>query len=204
MKMRVGRSGLWTGMLVLCPVVFSAAQAQTPKPVVVVLETEKGAIEIEVDVARAPNTAANFLKYVDGGYYTGGEFHRAVRPDTETNKEMPIQVVQARRARGDAVPPGFPPIALERTSVTGIKHVNGVVSMARSASPDSASSDFFICIGDQPELDFGGKRNADGQGFGAFGRVTRGMDVVKAIQSAPVGRGQTLGPPVKILKAHRR
>ncbi len=162
-----------------------AAQAPPQKSVLVVLETEKGAIEIEVDVARAPGTAANFLKYVDGGYYNGGEFHRTVRPDTESRTDFPIQVVQARRARGQGVPPGFPPIPLERTSVTGIKHVSGVISMARGGA-DSATSDVFICIGDQPELDFAGKRNADGQGFAAFGRVVRGMDVVKAIQAAPV------------------
>jgi peptidyl-prolyl cis-trans isomerase A (cyclophilin A) len=213
----VGRSGFWTGIAFLWAVVASAAQVTTPKPVLVVLETEKGAIEIEVDVARAPGTSANFLKYVDGGYYNGGVFHRTVRPDTEPNKEFPIQVIQARRARGDGVPPGFPPIPLERTNVTGIEHTDGAVSMARSTAADSASNEFFICIGNQPELDFAGKRNADGQGFGAFGRVVRGMDVVKAIQASPVtpavGRGgtppplpnsQTLQPPIKILKAYRR
>ncbi len=210
----VGQSGLWTAAVLTAG--LSAAQAPSQKPVIVVLETEKGVIEIEVDVARAPGTSANFLKYVDGGYYNGGEFHRTVRPDTESRTDFPIQVIQARRARGEGVPPGFPQIPLERTSITGIKHVSGVISMAR-AGADSATSDFFICIGDQPELDFAGKRNADGQGFGAFGRLVRGMDVVKAIQASPVapavGRGgappplansQNLQPPVKILKAYRK
>ena len=84
----------------------------------------------------------------------------------------------------DKAKEGFPAIALERTSVTGILHKDGVVSMARGA-PDSATSGWFICINDQPSLDFGGKRNPDGQGFAAFGRVVSGMDVVRKIQAAP-------------------
>jgi len=213
----VASCGLASASLVLA-LGFAAAAAQAPgaRPVPVILETEKGAIEIEVDVARAPTTAANFLKYVDGGHYNGGEFHRTVRPDTESRTDYPIQVIQARRARGADRPPGFPPIPIERTSVTGLRHVAGAVSMARSG-PDTATNEFFICLVDLPELDFGGKRNADGQGFAAFGRVVRGMDAVKAIQLSPVapavGRGgaapplansQNLQPTVKILRAVRR
>lgn len=171
-------------------------------PVVVVLETEKGAIEIAVDVARAPGTAANFLKYVDEHMYDGERFHRTVRPETESRIDYPVQVVQAGRARGGS---GFGSIPLERTRDTGIKHLDGVVSMARSAAADSASSDFFICIGDQPELDFGGRRNADGQGFAAFGRVVKGMEVVRAIQAAPVREGsQNLMPAIGIVSARRK
>jgi peptidyl-prolyl cis-trans isomerase A (cyclophilin A) len=205
--------------LALC--VLLGAGASTPAarqalPVVVV-ETEKGTIEIEVNVRQAPVTSANFLKYVDGGFYDGGQFHRTVRPDTEPRKDYPIQVVQASRARRPGGPAGFPAIALERTSTTGLRHLDGVVSMARGAA-DTATSDFFICIGDQPELDFGGRRNADGQGFAAFGRVVKGQDVVRAIQGAPVaaapaGRdgappplalSQTLAPPIRIVSARRR
>jgi peptidyl-prolyl cis-trans isomerase A (cyclophilin A) len=82
-----------------------------------------------------------------------------------------------------------------------LKHKDGTISMARDG-PDTATSDFFICLGDQPELDFGGKRNPDGQGFAAFGRVVNGMDVVRKIQAAPA-EGQALKPPVKVLKATR-
>jgi peptidyl-prolyl cis-trans isomerase A (cyclophilin A) len=96
---------------------------------------------------------------------------------------------------------GFPPVPLERTSQTGLSHKDGVISMARDA-PDTAASDFFICIGDQPSLDFGGMRNPDGQGFAAFGHVVKGMDVVRKIQAAPA-EGQRLTPPVTILKARR-
>ena len=96
----------------------------------------------------------------------------------------------------------FPPIALERTSAIGLLHRDGTLSMARN-EPDTATSDFFICIGDQPSLDFGGKRNPDGQGFAAFGRVVKGMDVVRKIQAAPA-QEQTLTPPVRILKISRK
>ena len=97
---------------------------------------------------------------------------------------------------------------MERTDVTGLKHVDGAVSMARSG-PDSATASFSIVIGDQPEMDFGGKRNADGQGFAVFGRVAAGMDVVRKIQASPTGaRGaygtESLTPPIKILKAYRK
>lgn len=175
-----------------------SADARAP---VVVLRTEAGDVELLVDTARAPATAANFLRYVDAGHYDGGRFHRTVRLDNQPGKTVLIEVVQAG-ANPAREADGFPPIALERTSATGLRHLEGTVSMARDG-PDTATSDFFVCIGDQPGLDFGGRRNPDGQGFGAFGRVVRGMDVVRRIQSAPAD-GQSLTPPVRILSARRR
>src|SRR5262249_29055432 len=112
------------------------AAPQTANPVVV-FETEKGNIEIEVDAAHAPPTAANFLKYVDGKFYDGGLVNRAVRPDNTTRHDVEIQVIQfqiSRERRRDE----FPPVPLERTSVTGLKHLDGAVSMARAA-PDTAT-----------------------------------------------------------------
>ncbi len=188
--------------------VFAAATSQASRQnPVVVFETEKGAIEMEVDAVHAPATAANFLKYVDGGFFDGGSVIRAVRPDNTVRHDVEIQVIQfqtnpeRRRER-------FPPIPLERTSVTGLKHLDGTLSMARDG-PDTATTSFSIVIGDQPEMNFGGRRNPDGQGFAAFGRVVRGMDVVKAIQASPTGPGgpyktESLAPPIKVLKAQRR
>ena len=186
---------------------LSQATAATPSPVLVAFETELGTITMAVDVAHAPVTGANFLKYVDGKFYDGGVVNRAVRPDNTTRHDVEIQVIQiqidpARRREQ------FPPIAMERTSVTGLKHVNGAISMARTG-PDTATASFSIVIGDQPEMDFGGKRNPDGQGFAVFGRVVEGMDVVKKIQTSTTGqRGaygtETLDPPIKILKAARK
>jgi peptidyl-prolyl cis-trans isomerase A (cyclophilin A) len=185
----------------------AAQQAEPPRGPVVVFETEKGSIEIQVDADRAPITAANFLKYVEGGFYNGGVVNRAVRADNTVRQDVKIEVIQfqidsARRREQ------FPPIALERTSVTGLKHVDGAVSMARGG-PDTATASFSIVIGDQPEMDHGGKRNPDGQGFAVFGRVVRGQDVVRAIQASPTGqtgayRTETLDPPIKVLKASKR
>ena len=166
----------------------------------IVIETELGKIEAEIDTLHAPISAGNFLKYVDGGFYDGGRFHRTVKPDNQPNNTVKIEVIQAginpaRRKES------FPPIPLERTSVTGLSHKDGTLSMARSG-PDTATSDFSICIGDQPSLDFGGARNPDGQGFAAFGKVLQGMDVVKKIQASPVIE-QALTPPIHILAIRR-
>lgn len=173
----------------------------TSDSVRVVFETDLGSFELEVAVDRAPVTAANFLRYVDNGQYEGGSFYRTVHADNQPNDSIRIAVIQAGRNRGAAIP-SFPPIALERTSETGITHRDGTISMAR-AGPDTATHSFFICIGDQPSLDYGGMRNADGQGFAAFGRVVAGMDVVRAIHGAPY-EGQRLTPVVGILRAYRQ
>ena len=178
------------------------------KPVRVLVQTELGDIVIEVDAAKAPGTTANFLKYVDAGHYNGGTFHRTVKMDNQPESTIKIEVIQAG-VNPEVAKSVFPPITLERTSVTGILHKDGAVSMARGG-PDSATSGWFICINDQPSLDFGGMRNPDGQGFGAFGRVVSGMDVVRKIQMAPSSadrktnvEAQRLTPPIKILKTAR-
>ncbi len=177
------------------------AADEKPKVVRVLIETEKGDIEVELDAAKAPATVANFLRYVDNKFYDGGRFHRTVTPDNQPNNKVKIEVIQAG-INPDKVKDEFAPIKLERTRDTKLAHKDGTISMAR-AGPDTATSDFFICVGDQPELDFGGKRNPDGQGFAAFGKVVKGMDVVKKIQAAKA-EGQTLAPPIKIVKVTRK
>jgi aminopeptidase N len=171
--------------------------AASGKPKVLV-RTEAGDIVVEVDAARAPITAANFLRYVDAGLYDGTTFFRTVTLDNQPTDKVRIEVIQGGQV-GEARE--FPPIAHETTRMTGLRHVDGAVSMAR-AKPGSAASSFFICVNDQPELDFGGRRNPDGQGFAAFGRVVAGMDVVRRIQAMPA-EGQLLKPPVKILSVKR-
>ena len=187
-------------------------QGPTDGEVLVWIETGLGSIHIAVDTRHAPITAANFLKYVDAGLYDGGRFHRATRPDnyTPAPPDKPaMEIIQgginpARRAEA------FPAIPLERTSVTGLKHVVGTVSMARAPAADTARSDFFICLDDQPSLDFGGKRFDDGQGGGAFARVVKGMDVARRIQQQPTNEKgetsmarQTLLPAVTITRMSR-
>ncbi|WP_321473515.1 peptidylprolyl isomerase [uncultured Paludibaculum sp.] len=181
----------------LLVLLVAALQAQTAR---VLLDTEQGSIEVELDLRHAPLTSANFLKYVDAGAYNGGQFHRTVRRDNQPANRIRIEVIQGGTRPGGRAP-GDQPIPLERTNRSGLKHLDGVISMARD-TPDTATSDFFICIGDQPSLDFGGMRNPDGQGFAAFGRVVAGMNVVRKIHQAPA-QEQNLNPPVKILKATR-
>jgi peptidyl-prolyl cis-trans isomerase A (cyclophilin A) len=189
--------------LALAPFAGSAAfpDAAPAQPVRVLIQTDLGDIEVELDAARAPGTVANFLRYVDGKFYDGGRFHRTVKPDNQPDNKVKIEVVQAG-INPAKMKDEFPAIKLERTRDTGLAHKDGTISMARDG-PDSATSDFFLCINDQPELDFGGKRNPDGQGFAAFGRVVKGLAVVKKIQAAPA-KDQALTPPVKIVKVTRQ
>jgi glycerophosphoryl diester phosphodiesterase len=182
-------------LALLCPALTFAQE-----PIRVLVRTDLGNIELELDARRAPITVANFLRYLDAGFYERGLFHRTVHPENQPENKVRIQVIQASVAEALQMK-SFPPIKLERTSATGLKHLDGSVSMARDG-PDTAQGDFFICLGPQPELDFGGKRNPDGQGFAAFGRVVRGMDVVKKINAAPE-KMQKLTPPIGILSAKR-
>lgn len=179
---------------------FRWRQAPIPDRPKVVLETALGKIELELDAKAAPVTVSNFLYYVNERIYNDGRFFRAVTLANQPTNSVKIEVVQAE-ASAARTNEFLPPIVLERTRDTGLRHEDGTISMAR-AEPDTAQDSFFICIGDQPELDFGGKRNPDGQGFAAFGRVTRGMELVRKIQQGP-GEGQQLKPSVGIQRAVR-
>jgi cyclophilin family peptidyl-prolyl cis-trans isomerase len=148
--MRAKAASLLVAAALVClPVLFWAGSVEGQTRMLrVLIETELGNIEVEVDAVHAPITTANFLKYVDGGLYNGGQFHRTVKPFNQPDNKVKIEVVQAgiNPTRKNE---GFPAIPLERTSVTGLSHKHGTISMARG-NPDSAASDFFICIGDQP------------------------------------------------------
>jgi peptidyl-prolyl cis-trans isomerase A (cyclophilin A) len=174
-------------------------QKKALAPVPVLIETELGEIEVLLEPAKTPITCENFLRYVQEGAYDGGRFHRTVKPDNQPNNDVKIEVIQAGPRPGAAL---HAPIPLERTLQSKLTHRDGAISMART-TPDSAVADFFICIGDQPSLDYTGARNPDGQGFAAFGRVIRGMDVVRRIQLAPC-EAQRLTPPVAIRRIRRK
>lgn len=125
----------------------------------VLISTQLGDIEAELFVDKAPITAGNFLKYVDSGKYNNGLacFYRVVRLDNQPDKKIKIEVVQGGFYEDSLVEKyQFTPIRHETTKETGILHKNGMLSMARN-EPGTASSEFSICVGDQPELDFGGK-----------------------------------------------
>lgn len=162
-------------ILLGCPLL-----AETPR---VVIETPLGKITLEIYPDKAPLSAANFLRYVDEDRFDGAHFYRAVHADNQPKNPVEIEVIQGGLGfREDDQ--RLPPIAHETTETIGLRHLDGTISMARS-EPGTASSEFFICVGDQPELDFGGKRNPDGQGFSPFGQVVEGMSVVRAIQRLP-------------------
>jgi len=179
--------------LLLCLAVPALAQQA---PVRVALATSEGEILLEVDVARAPVTAANFLRYVDQRRFDGATFYRAMRGGPDRG------LIQAGAGH-----PRLPPIAHEPTSQTGLSHVDGVLSIARDA-PGSATADITIMLGDMTYLDAGG---ADPLGYAVFGRVVGGMDAVRRIHAAPTSptegegamRGQMLSPRIRILTARR-
>jgi len=184
----------------------SATISQEAKKTNVALKTSQGDIIIELYSDKAPITANNFLRHLDEGFYDGSSFYRTVTIEND-NGSPKIEVIQG--GIGDRIKP-FSAIKHESTDITGLSHIDGTISMSRY-EVDTATSDFFICIGEQKGLDFGGTRNKDGLGFSAFGRVISGMDIVRKINSLPSEKkteniyvqGQMLDNPVVIYKAER-
>lgn len=182
--------------------------AQPAAAAFVVLETSLGKMTVAVDEQRAPQSAGSFLAYVDNGLYDGAGFYRTVNPANDNGSPI-ISVIQGGVLDGEE---RLEPVPLETTQATGIQHEDGVISLARGTPDSGSGAAFFICIGAQPGLDFGGQRNPDGLGFAAFGRVVQGMEVVHTIhqQSAqgasdsPYTAGQMLDEPVMITRAYRK
>ena len=179
---------------------FTITNSSAQKKEVCIIKTTAGDITVELYPKKAPITVANFLKYVDAHLYDNTTFFRSVTLNNQPKDSVKIEVIQGGEVDSTKV---FAAIPLERTSKTGVLHKNGAISMARD-KPDSATCSFFICINDQPSLDFGGKRNKDGQGFAAFGKVTKGMDLVKRIQQLHPEQDQYFKPPVVILSIIRK
>jgi peptidyl-prolyl cis-trans isomerase A (cyclophilin A) len=161
------------------------------------IESLFGEILCEIDTVHAPVTGMNFLKHIENGTFENALFYRVVRPDNQPYSKAKIEVIQGGLF-DDKLIEIYLPIIHETTQQTGLKHTDGALSMARN-EPGTASTEFFICIGDQPSLDFGGQRNPDGQGFAVFGKVVEGMDIVREIQQLK-DTSQYLVEPVKILK----
>jgi peptidyl-prolyl cis-trans isomerase A (cyclophilin A) len=162
----------------------------------ILMQTELGDILIELYLQQAPITVNNFLRYVVEDRFANACFYRVVRADNQPRDKIKIAVIQGG-LQADEHPLMLPPIPHETTQQTGLRHADGTLSMARN-EPGSASSEFFICVGDQPELDFGGKRNPDGAGFAAFGKVIQGIDVAGKIHQSPM-REQSLEPSIAII-----
>ena len=166
------------------------------------METSAGRIVIEVETIKAPITAANFLRYVDEHRFDGMSFYRAMKSGPGTGLVQGGANNDPERV--------LPPIAHEPTTVTGLSHVDGAVSMARYA-PGTATGDFFVSVGPTPSYDAGRSFSIDADGFAVFGRVIEGMEVVRAILDAPTSptegegfmRGQMLEPKITIVRAWR-
>ena len=178
------------------------AQTATPGIVRVTMTTAEGPLILELAADKAPLTVSNFLRYVDAGRYNGGEIYRGMA--VSSNPLMGL--VQGGAKPGKPIPP----VAHEPTTQTGLKHVDGTVSLARYA-PGTATSDFFICVGDAPYLDANPAATGDNAGFAAFGQVVEGMDIIKRILVMPKSQkadnpamvGQMLATYVKILSVKR-
>ena len=170
------------------------------KKTICFIKTPLGNITIELYPEKAPVTVTNFLRYVDAHLYDSCAFFRAVTLKNQPKDSIKIEVIQGGEV--DSIKE-FVPIPLETTKQTCLLHKNGTISMARG-KPATATSSFFICINDQPSLDYGGKRNPDGQGFAAFGMVIHGMEIVKKIQQLHPEQGQYFKPGVRILSITRK
>lgn len=196
------RSAL-AALALLCLAAPAAAQdAALPR---VALDTDAGRIVVELETVKAPVTAGNFLKYVDGKRFDGITIYRASKPPGATDNE--VGLIQG--GLGGDVAKMLPPIAHESSIQTGLKNLSGTITMARNA-PGTARSNWFIVVGDQTYLD-ADPADATNPGFAAFGHVVEGMDVVKQILGMPtdpnkgegVMKGEMLAKPVVIKTARR-
>ena len=184
--------------------VIDTNHAQARASAHVVFDTALGQFIAELFVRQAPLTVANFLNYIRGGFYTDATFYRATRPDNDLHSYN-IRVIQGGMGLAFEHAPVLPPIPHESTAMTGLRHVDGALSMARWAM-GTAASEFFIVLGDTPALDCGSELNPDLQGYAVFGRVVHGMDVVRLINASPTGttsdveymKGQALVPPIAV------
>ncbi len=167
---------------------FPANAANAGKNPRIEIVTSEGKIVVALDSKHAPKTVANFLHYVDGGFYNGGTFFRAI----------PGFVIQGGNQPHEQ--PSDPTLVLESPKQTGIRNTDGAISMARTNDPNSATSEFFICDGDQAMLD--GDGTAASPGYAAFGHVVSGMNIVRLI-SHQKAEGEMLVAPVQIVKIVR-
>ncbi|MDB5691950.1 MAG: peptidyl-prolyl cis-trans isomerase [Alphaproteobacteria bacterium] len=170
--------------------------AHLPNIVRVRIETDAGAIIVALDHRHAPITTTNFIRYVDDHRFDGTNFYRAAR-----NKWAPKQgFIQGGIAHNARLM--LPPIRLEPTSETGLRHGDGAISMAHS-TPDTAMGDFTLDVGAQPGLD--AQPGKADKGYAAFGRVVAGMDVVRRILAAPTAptNPEQIAKPVRILRVTR-
>lgn len=186
----------------------------------VCIETSKGNIIAKIYDEKAPITARYFLRYVDEGFYNGSFVYRSLRADNQSSNNAKIDIIEfghcnayydriLRHGMGEGeeydetqgfIPP-YPKISVETTKETGLKHINGTLSFGRDAV-DQVDTNVFVCIGDQPNLDYGGARHPDGYGFSAFGQIIEGMKIAEEIHRLPV-EGQRIKEDIQVVRIYR-
>lgn len=189
--------------LLLLIALLPACHSSNPDKPHVLIRTPAGDIEVELYLRQAPKTAGAFLSYVDSGFYKNSSFYRVLNEDNQVTGSPISQLIQGgiwKTNHSKAV--GLPGVSHETTRETHILHTNGVISLARE-KPGTGTSEFFICVGDQPGFDFGGENNPDGQGYAAFGKVVNGMDVVRTLYARPENN-QSFSPPIAIYNIIRK
>lgn len=191
------RQGWFLGTVFFLVAGAMACKQQPKSSPHIEIQTEKGDIEIELYPLKAPETVAAFLSYIDSGYYHNSSFYRVLNTENQPSNAPKTELIQGgiwKTKNGIAAK--LPGIPHETTRQTGILHTNGVISLART-KPGTATTEFFICIGKQPGLDYGGENVEDKQGYATFGKVVKGMDVVRKIYRQHE-EDQYYDPPVAI------
>ncbi|MES2003706.1 MAG: peptidylprolyl isomerase [Bacteroidota bacterium] len=183
--------------ILLIMLFFVCCQRKSSTPPHIEIQTEKGDIEIELYPLQAPETVAAFLTYIDSGYYNNANFYRVLNDENQPSNAPKTELIQGGiwKTR-NKLAAGIPGIPHETTAQTKILHTDGVISLART-EPGTAGTEFFICIGKQPGLDYGGENIADKQGYATFGKVVKGMDIVRKIYRQKE-EDQYFDPPVAI------
>lgn len=187
-------------IFLLLVVVLSCNQADDKTPHLLI-ETRLGDIELELYPEKAPVTVAAFLSYVDSGYYSNSSFYRVLKADELPNPNNTGIIQGGIWQTKPEIKVKLSGIKHETTAQSGLTHQSGTVSLART-TPGSASSEFFICIGDQSPLDAGRRGTEDGQGFAAFGKVIKGMPIVRKIQEQK-SHGDAFDKKIEIYKIKR-
>jgi peptidyl-prolyl cis-trans isomerase A (cyclophilin A) len=169
---------------------------------VVIIVTQYGDVECEVYPDKAPISAKAFLAFVDSGFYNRSSFYRILSEDNQPMGSAPASLIQGGLWGTGKKREYLAGLPHENTKTTGLSHVNGALSLARQDT-GTATTEFFICVGDQPGFDFGGENNPDGQGYAVFGKVLKGMDVVQKIYRRPE-ENQFFTPQVYIIEIKRK
>ncbi len=190
-------------IFILLTILITACSSSVSKNPHIRIQTKAGDIEIELYQDKAPKTVNAFLSYVDSGLYRNSYFYRVLNDHNQPSNAFKANFIQGGiwknlRIKSKTIP-GIPH---ESTQQTNILHKDGVISLAR-LEPGTATTEFFICLGDQPGFDYGGENNPDKQGYAAFGKVIRGMDIVNKIYNEPE-YDQTFDPLVNIYNIIRK